>query len=172
MGSHRQIEQAAAAWLARRDLETWSDADEATLSEWLSASLAHRIAFVRLESAWVQTRRLKAIATELTRHGEPFSADPPQAPLPSASAAEPDARGAQPRHFPLTAIAAVILIISIVGALWFVTAHPGASYRTAIGSIKAVPMNDGSTVTLNTDSGIRVAMSDTERRVDLEPRAQ
>ena len=31
-----------------------------------------------------------------------------------------------------------------------------------------MPMTDGSKVTLNTDSEIRVAMSDTERRIDLE----
>jgi transmembrane sensor len=157
MGSHRQIEQAAAAWLVRRDRDEWSDADEAMLREWLSASLAHRVAFVRLETAWVQTGRLKALAAGVTRTS-----------LSGASPAEPDARGAPPRRTPLTSIAAAVLITSTVGALWLAMAHPGASYRTAVGSIKAVPMKDGSTITLNTDSGIRVAISDTERRVDLE----
>jgi len=69
---------------------------------------------------------------------------------------------------PLIAIAAAFLITLTLGALWLVTAHPGASYSTAVGSIKALPMKDGSTITLNTDSDIRVAMSDTERRVDLD----
>ena len=148
MRSHRETEQAAAAWLARRDREEWSDADEATLSAWLSESVAHRVAFVRLEIAWAQSGRLKALSAEGQR---------------AASSA-----GARPRRLPLIAIAAAILITLTVGALLLVTAHPGTSYRTAIGSIKAVSMKDGSTITLNTDTDIRVAMSGTERRVDLD----
>ncbi|HEY0745733.1 MAG TPA: FecR domain-containing protein [Steroidobacteraceae bacterium] len=155
MGSHREIEQAAAAWLARRGREEWSDADEATLREWLSASVAHRVAFVRLNTAWAQTRRLKALPA--TGHDAVLSAAGPHA-----------SSGAQSRRMPLIAIAAVFLILSTLGVLWLVTAHPGASYRTAVGSIRALPMKDGSTITLNTDSDIRVAMSDTERRVDLD----
>jgi transmembrane sensor len=157
MRSHREIEQAAAAWLARRDREEWRDADEATLREWLSASVAHRVAFVRLNTAWAQTRRLRALP-----------ATGPQASSYGGPPTEPDERGAHSRRMPLIATAAAFLIISTLGTLWLVTAHPGASYRTAVGSIKALPMKDGSTITLNTDSDIRVAMSDTERRVDLD----
>jgi transmembrane sensor len=150
MRSHREIEQAAAAWLARRDRDEWSDADEATLNEWLSSSVAHRVAFIRLETAWTQTARLRAALPPSGYDGQPCVAKP------------------QPRRMPLIAMAAAILITLCLGTLWLLTAHSGASYRTAVGSVKAVPMQDGSTITLNTDSDIRVAMSDTERRVDLD----
>jgi transmembrane sensor len=57
-----QIEEIAAAWLARRDGDGWSVADQAALTEWLDASTRHRVAYIRLEAAWQQTRRLKALA--------------------------------------------------------------------------------------------------------------
>ena len=52
MPSHRQIEQTAAAWLARRDGGRWHAADQAGLDAWLEASPAHRVAWLRLQAAW------------------------------------------------------------------------------------------------------------------------
>jgi transmembrane sensor len=57
-----QIEEIAANWLARRDGEGWSAADQVALAQWLDASTAHRVAYVRLEAAWRKSRRLKALA--------------------------------------------------------------------------------------------------------------
>jgi transmembrane sensor len=57
-----QIEEIAATWLARKDGEGWSAADQAALTAWLDASSAHHIAYIRLEVAWRQARRLKAVA--------------------------------------------------------------------------------------------------------------
>ena len=37
-----QIEETAADWLARRDGEGWSAADQVALAQWLDASTAHR----------------------------------------------------------------------------------------------------------------------------------
>jgi transmembrane sensor len=55
-----QIEEIAASWLARRDGGEWTEADQAELEAWLGASTAHRVAYIRLEVAWEQARRLKA----------------------------------------------------------------------------------------------------------------
>ncbi|WP_343122579.1 DUF4880 domain-containing protein, partial [Xanthomonas sp. SHU 166] len=44
----RWIEARAAAWLARRDRDDWSDARQARLDAWLAAATAHRVAFLRL----------------------------------------------------------------------------------------------------------------------------
>jgi transmembrane sensor len=43
----------------------------------------------------------------------------------------------------------------------------GERYATPVGGLASVPMADGSKVTLNTDSQIRIALTDTERRVEL-----
>jgi RNA polymerase sigma factor (sigma-70 family) len=57
----------------------------------------------------------------------------------------------------------VALAVGTVGYLW----PPGESFHTAVGVVAAVPMADGSTVTLNTDSQVRIAMTGSERRVNL-----
>lgn len=62
MASSRQIERTAAAWLAMRDAGRWSERDQAELEAWLAASIGHRVAFVRLEAAWRESDRLKALA--------------------------------------------------------------------------------------------------------------
>src|SRR5688572_33369562 len=62
MASSIEIEEEAAIWLARRDAPGWSRADDAALAEWLDASTAHRVAFVRLEAAWQRANRLQALS--------------------------------------------------------------------------------------------------------------
>src|SRR5690606_28960248 len=64
MADSREVEGRAAAWLARRDGagDAWSDADAAALEAWLASAAAHRVAFLRLESAWEQAGRLQALA--------------------------------------------------------------------------------------------------------------
>ena len=63
-----QIEEIAANWLARRDGEGWSAADQVALAQWLDASTAHRVAYIRLEAAWRNARRLKTLAARVLSH--------------------------------------------------------------------------------------------------------
>ena len=58
----RRIEQAAAEWLARRDTDAWSEQDQRALQAWLDARITHRVAFLRLESAWREAGRMQALA--------------------------------------------------------------------------------------------------------------
>jgi transmembrane sensor len=59
--STEKIEEAASAWLVRRDSGDWSANDGASLQAWLEASSLHRVAFWRLEMAWEEAARLKAL---------------------------------------------------------------------------------------------------------------
>lgn len=70
-GDSERIELEAAAWLARRDGEDWAAPDADALERWLAASTAHRVAFLRLESAWIEAGRLQALAAgrDLTTRG-------------------------------------------------------------------------------------------------------
>ena len=61
MANSTQIEQTAAAWLARRDGGDWRERDRSRLDEWLAESIAHRVAFLRLEAAWAHSGRLQAL---------------------------------------------------------------------------------------------------------------
>jgi transmembrane sensor len=58
----------------------------------------------------------------------------------------------------------VAVALGVGVALWPVQ----SSYRTPVGGLASVPLADGSKVTLNTDSQIRVTVNRQERRVELE----
>lgn len=107
MASSREIEQTAAAWLARRDSGCWSGHDQGQLDAWLDAATAHRIAYIRLDSAWQQSDRLKVL-----RAGQPVGTVPARGSWPPRrfSAADDDPTNpaakrplAGSRHRPATA---------------------------------------------------------------------
>lgn len=178
-----EIEQAAAVWLARRDRSDWSEADEAQFTRWLQASTAHRVAFVRLETMWSTANRLKALGAGV-RHGvvpapgewhrsaflhkrsddtrssdglEESFEDPPMAAAQRSWRSLPRVRG----------LAAAVLVATTLSVGWYLW-PAGPAYRTPVGSVEAVALSDGSNVTLNTNSEIRVSMTDTERRIELK----
>jgi transmembrane sensor len=169
VGLHRNIERAAAVWLVRREGQGWREADQAELEAWLSASTAHRVAFVRLQNAWSEAGRLKVLGRKgLLQLGERRR--------PSALC-ELSATPSLPRAIPgyhgrvwgaMGASIAASLLLAAILAAWLSWPPSSTAYRTDIGGISAIAVKDGSTITLNTDSGIRIALSDTERRIDLD----
>jgi transmembrane sensor len=182
MGTERtkQIDAAASAWLIRRDSESWSAADQACFEEWLDASTLNRVAFLRLELAWDDAARLKALGAGIAGDNPPppghwnvtpfFDPTTPDSPSETESSRAGKVRGSGSprlgrRGSRFVAAAALLLAIG-VGAYVGFTPH-GELYATPIGGLASVPMADGSQVTLNTDSQIRIALSETERRVEL-----
>lgn len=69
--STQAIEEAASAWLIRRDSGVWTPADEACLQRWLEASSLQRVAFWRLEVAWAEAARLKALGAGISSERPP-----------------------------------------------------------------------------------------------------
>jgi transmembrane sensor len=65
------------------------------------------------------------------------------------------------------ALAASVLLAVVLGAAIYWMAPSGRVYETEVGGISTVPMADGSKVTLNTDSKVRVAVTVKERHVEL-----
>jgi transmembrane sensor len=174
-----QIEERASQWLARRDSADWSAGDQAEFQSWLEQSTAHMVAFVRLEAAWKQARRLKALGAGVPPGQAPAPEewlltpffDKPlidkQEPVePSAPAATDSGLSAHRRRL-LRGVAASVLLATIGTAAWYVgSVRP--DYSTPVGGLASVPISDGSKVTLNTDSRIRVAITETQRRVELQ----
>lgn len=198
MDTHSQIEDKAAEWLARQDSGTWTEHDEARLQDWLSASTAHRVAYLRLKSTWDTAARLRVLRAGALAHACENSVPPPgewrRSPFfgqtgaprkhvrvltergavfddPAFSAAE--AAVPSPEHRKVSralAAAAAALVVAIAAGFgayrfWF---SDGDHYKTAIGGFASVPMADGSRITLNTDSEIRIAVTGTERRIHLK----
>lgn len=180
----RQIEQTAAAWLARRDAGAWSHAEAAALEAWLAESTAHRIALLRLEAAWDECGRLKALGAGVPPGELPLRGRWSQAPFglrstplraaggSAAPVQRAGARRASPRPTPRRGrvIVAAALAVFAIAAFWgwrrFDYVEPIA-YRTAIGRLQEVTLADGSAATLSSDSAIAVVLSRHERHVDL-----
>lgn len=171
MLSHSQIEDHAAAWLAKRDSGEWAPADQRGLAEWLAEATAHRVAFLRLEATWEEARRLKAVSAGLPAGIVPPQGGWRQSPYfePGGSGTAAVARGGRSFARPL-GVAASILVAALLGALVYVlrSGFGDDQYSTSVGALASVPLQDGSAVTLNTGSRIRVALKARERRVELE----
>lgn len=174
MESHQQIEDQIARWLVRRDSDTWTQSDQAALTQWLNASTARVVAFVRQEAAWQRLQRLQSLGAGTPAGVVPSPDEWQLSPLfekhVDADAATDLGAVAQPsRRVPWLKFgmaAAVATIACLIAArVWLFDV---SSYSTPVGVISAVPMQDGSKVTLNTDSRIRVDISGGERRVQLD----
>jgi len=139
----------AAEWLARLDRGNLNAFDQIALNEWLDADPRHRGALARLEAMFVLVDRAKD-AGALSK--------------------------------PLPAMIAHRLSVSRREALWFgggVVAMAGAAkvaslatlrfetHQTARGEIRAVPLKDGTIVTLNTESKIGVRFTGSDREIRL-----
>lgn len=186
MAGSEEIEQTAAAWLARRDSGSWSSRDQALLEAWLDLATAHRVAFIRLDASWQHSERLKIL-----RADHPAGAVPPrgtwsalrfhaahdarQRPaIASQSATSPAGRRALPARRRarwwrnLAAITAAVVIVALTLGWQRYGAVERASFQTAVGDLQQVSLADGSSAILSSDSRIEVTLSRGERHVDLQ----
>lgn len=197
-----EIEEAASEWLCRRESGQWTPTDQARFEQWLDASTLNRVAFLRLELAWEESARLKALGAGTLGNQPPppgqwnltpffdryrSAADARNTPaistvtedscdIPDTGivAKTPDSDPAPPvsavprRRLHRLAIAASVLLVVVagLGSYQFWTSDIDR-YRTPIGGLSSVPMRDGSKITLNTASEIRVAVDANERHIDL-----
>lgn len=194
MDSTEQIEHRAAAWLTKRDSGEWTEDDDSGLKAWIEEATAHRVAYIRLEMVWEESQRLKALAAglpagfgekndwtlpffdprQLTPGGDtkvseadaPFdSSELMDHPLPQLPATvDAGARG----RVRVQVFAAAAAVVLTVGAAYLGRGlFAGNRYTTQVGVITSVPLQDGSSITLNTASKIRVDLNSQERHVDL-----
>jgi transmembrane sensor len=167
------LEAAAADWFAKREAGRWGAEDQVHLEAWLNASTANRIAYIRLQTAWERSGRLKALGA-----GVPAGTIPPRdswgfAASPKGSTPEnylqqtPKVRAVLSARF-ARAMAISLIVVLAIGTAWQFLANHAHSYTTQIGTISTVPLSDGSKITLNTDSQIRVVLNASERRIELD----
>lgn len=181
-----EIEEAASDWLIRRESGQWTQTDQACFEQWLDASTLNRVAFLRLELAWEESARLKALGAGLPGNQPPSpgqwnltpffdshrasdARDTPDTGTVICSAPAPGtgATSSHRRNRRVAIAASVLLAVAAgLGTYQFWSSDTGR-YRTPIGGLSSVPMPDGSKITLNTASEIRVAVNENERRIDL-----
>src|SRR6516164_4702497 len=163
------IEASAAEWVIRRFGESWSETDQERLDSWLSDSTLHRVAYLRLEAVWREIPRLKALGA-----GNPAGVVPPPgtwSTLQSLSTSiGTDRSWLRAPPFRRQAVAAVILLILFAGFYWAFAHMRGGlhEYATAVGGLQVVRLGDGTEVTLNTNTHLRVALGSRARRIELD----
>jgi transmembrane sensor len=145
------IEAQAAEWLAQRD-SVGEAGDNAQFAAWLAADARHRAAYLRLAAAWERTARLKLLRPEGGR------IDPDLLERP---------RSRWTRWRVPLVLAAGIAALAVLAAGWLGLDSRVLRYRTDVGGLARVVLRDGSIVTLNTDTELRVRLTPARREVEL-----
>jgi len=149
-----QAELTACRYIAQRETGPWCERDAAELDQWIAESPLHRVVYYRLNAAWHEAGRLKVLGVG-SAHGAVRSSQTNWRRRVGSMA--------------LRAIAATVVLA--IGAGLYVFRDSLFSldtYRTDVGGLQTVPLADGSRVTLNTDSALRISLNEAERQVDLE----
>ncbi len=158
------VEAMAADWLASLDrsgkLSADSEAEnlaeaEPAFGQWLNADFSHRIAFLQMLSAWQRTERMAALQTEDDAVSRPR-------------------RSSRPNRAMLAGVGAALAAGLCAGVLtplmgWFPgyqTQEPRI-YYSQLGETRTVALEDGTQVTLNTNSRIDVDFTKGTRHVKL-----
>jgi transmembrane sensor len=148
--SAHTIRLAAAEWHDRRERDGWTKDDETALETWLAQSPAHRVAFLRVDAAWKRADRLTA--------------------LKSSGRIRRFANLAQiwPITIRMAAAAIVATAVGFAAAPYFKEKSTVQSYSTTIGGRETLALADGSQIELNTDTAVRVDITDDRRTVWLD----
>lgn len=179
MSDAADIEAQAAAWIARADAR--GDDQDPELAAWLIADPRHRAAYLRLAHAWERTQRLGRLRPA-DGTIDPNLLAPPRppglwarvrrggvdAPRDATSVARTRRTKASRARTLRRAAAAAILAIALILSSWN-PMHPSStkSYRTGPGGLSRVVLADGSVVTMNADTEVRVDFTAGRRTVTL-----
>ena len=153
----RAIQDAAGDWLARRQEPASPDVERA-FAVWLDADRLHRIAYAQAERHWQDSSSLADSDVGRTRKlvRAPFLMR-------------------HSTHVAAASLGVVVLLgIGGVGLLRYgsplelVSPAQAATYETALGEIRTISLADGSQLTLDTATRVRVTLSASERKVSLE----
>jgi transmembrane sensor len=142
------IEHAAADWVEeRRNVEDWTVERQAELDAWLAKSLAHRVAFVRIEATWRRTDRLAAL----------------HRPVPEQT----DTR--LPRKSLWTRVAFTAGLAAVTGLIGanYIFRAPTQLIATPVGGHRHITLADGSQIELNTDTAVRIDLTKKKRVIEL-----
>ena len=146
-----RAEREASGWIVRIKAHDATDTDRRDFQAWLDADPDHPRAYAKLERTWGVVQSLQ--------HLKGRAAANDTAPRPRRS-----------WTLPAAAIAACALL-AIGAGVWFTRAPsafaPSEHYATAPAEVRTITLADGSTVTLSGAGAASIAVTDTERRVEL-----
>jgi transmembrane sensor len=140
--SSEEVYDQAASWAAKIDAGSLSPEEQAVLEAWLAADTRHYGALAQASALLVPAQKPASM-----RIVEPVG--PPR------------------RSLLLGGGIAAGLAVAAGAATYLTRIWDEGRYRTRIGEMRVIPLNDGSVVTLNTNSEIVVRYSQLQRNIEL-----
>ena len=148
----RKSDAQAARWAIRLSAGSLLPREQQELDAWLQSDPRNRGAFVRAQATWLDLDRVAAL-------GRPGAAE----------RSWPDVQGQAPmlrRRWVLAAGLGAVAATGIGG--WLSWQARRDSYVCGEGEVRRVTLTDGSVMTLNSDSYVRVSYSPARRSISLE----
>ncbi len=149
----QETEDAAAFWVVRMHSDQVTSEDERLFSAWLGEDPGHGEAYDRQNKLW---RSVAALRLD------------PAAMAGFAELREPSRRPHRPTRRGLIAASLGGGVALAGGWLAWDAAFGTHAYATEVGEQRRIVLDDGSSVTLNTDSALRVRFSRSERKLWLD----
>jgi len=143
--SAQEIMTTAYDWLVRCD-RGLSTQEQAEFDCWMTADTRHLGAIARAQAQWTHASRLQIVGAQ---------------PLPKP--APPPAK----RWIRSAWTAAAIFIAAVSVTLFTVQRYVGTHFDTTVGEVRRIPLSDGSSVTLDTNSKMALAYTSQARIVRL-----
>jgi len=140
--SSKEVYDEAAGWAAKIDAGSLLPEEQAILETWLAADTRHYGALAQASALLIPAQKPASM-----RMIEPVR--PPR------------------RSFVLGGSIAAGLAVAAGAATYVARIWGEGRYRTQIGEMRVIPLNDGSVVTLNTNSEIVVRYSQSQRNIEL-----
>ena len=138
------IAEEAADWVARMEDAAWSAQEEAALAAWLDGHPRRRGALLQAQAAWISLDR-------------GVYDDRPVAAPRAGRERRPDRR--------TVLLGGGMLAASLAGGALLL--RSATTYRTQLGEIRSVPLGDGSTAAINSESEVEVSLQPRRRDVRL-----
>lgn len=160
----QSIDQAAADWVARMDRSPLSSEEAAALEAWMAGDSRRRGAFLRARAVAMLSESARALGPHFDPAGFGPKSDHAQ---PCVAQSRPThSHPALSRRQALTwgGVLAASLAVAIVAG---VSLQAPEAHATERGEVRRVPLADGSTVTLNTNTKVTVRNSNTRCLVTL-----
>lgn len=152
----------AAEWVVRMGAPEVTLEERSEFVAWLKRSPVHLQEYLRIEGTWAQLSRLDP--QQQVKVSAPVELPNNVVGIKDSSSQEH--RAPQRHHWRLLSGLAAMLVLALGAGLWLQN-RPQTHYTTATGEQRTFKLSDGSTLTLNTRTNLRIDFSDTLREVHL-----